>query len=83
MSKRKLSATVISCAVLTACVTSNQNANLANDRVVCKKVYHVSSHIPKTVCGPTRSLTEFERERLRKAIGGPILSERDVPGGDG
>jgi hypothetical protein len=83
MSNMTLSAAVIGSALLAGCAASDQKATVANNRSgPCRTVYVVGTHIPQKQCTPTEALSDFEKERLRRAMGGPIVTETDIPMGD-
>jgi hypothetical protein len=81
MTKYGLGAAVVCCVVLAACATPERYANAGNP-AGCRTVYVAGSAIPRRQCGASGSLSEMEKDRLRRAMGGPILTERDRPLGD-
>ena len=81
MSRCGTRVTVVFCAVLAACAAPDRQASV-NNPSVCKKVYVAGSAIPRRQCETQAGLTDMERDRLRRAIGGPIVTEQDVPIGD-
>ena len=64
---------------LSACAsTEGREGATASKSDGCRKVHIAGTRFPKTVCGKSgQGLTEDEKERLREAIGRPIVTERD------
>ena len=66
-------------ALPSACVTTGENADtVAGFSDGCRKVHVAGTRFPKTVCGTgSQGLTDLEKDRLRDAIGGPIVTEQN------
>lgn len=66
-------------ALLSACVTSGENAGtIADNSNGCRKVHIAGTRFLKTICGTgSQGLTDLEKDKLREAIGGPIVTEQN------
>lgn len=64
--------------LLSACATSGENdGTIADNANGCRKVHIAGTRFPKTICGTgSQGLTDLEKDRLRDAIGGPIVTEQ-------
>lgn len=65
-------------ALLSACVTSGDSTGtIADNANGCRKVHIAGTRFPKTICGTgSQGLTDLEKDRLRDAIGRPIVTEQ-------
>jgi len=73
--------TVVLCcsaALISACATKGDNDGfIADNSDGCRRVHIAGTRFPKTVCGTgSQGLTDVEKDRLREAIGGPIVTEQ-------
>ena len=64
--------------LLSACATSGESdGTFAGNSDGCRKVHIAGTRFPKTICGTgSEGLSEVDKDRLRDAIGGPIVTEQ-------
>jgi hypothetical protein len=66
--------------LLTACASTGQleGETVASISDGCRKVHIAGTRFPKTICDTNQQgLTEMDKEKLREAIGRPIVTEID------
>ncbi len=65
--------------LLAACVTRGETAGtIADNSNGCRKVHIAGTRFPKTICGTgSQGLTDLEKDKLREAIGGSIVTEQN------
>jgi hypothetical protein len=80
MARYKMSATVISAAVLAACTTPTYYGSLDNERhvesIVCRNVAPLGSNIRRKTCRIDRKLTFEERKKVLRT-----MEQRPIAGG--
>ncbi len=92
MARYKISATVISAAVLAACTPPTYYGDLDNERhvarIVCKNVAPINSNIRRKTCRLERQLTFQERKDILRMsyqqtsrLGGPVQHTGSVGAG--
>ena len=64
--------------LMSACATSgDSDRTMAGNSDGCRKVHIAGTRFPKTVCGTgSEGLSNVDKDRLRDAIGGPIVTEQ-------
>jgi len=63
--------------LVSACATTEEDPDvMADNSNGCRKVHIAGTRFPKTVCTTgSEGLSDVDKDRLRDAIGGPIVTE--------